>query len=490
MTKATRNLLVIMADEHRRDAMGCMGHGVVKTPNLDALAARGTVFDNAYTPSPICVPARAALATGQYVHRTGNWDSAAPYDGNPKSWMHAVRDSGAETFSFGKLHFRGTSDDNGFTHEVLPMHVHEGRGWTVGLLREEPPQYDATQGLAADVGAGETEYSAYDRAVTRQVESWLASCDSTTKPWAAFVSLVTPHYPLCAPQEFLDLYDDVEIPEPIGHGDTAAPDHPELAHLAEFYDYARHFEPDGVSKAQAAYFALVSFMDDCVGRVLAALRTSGQEDDTLIIYVSDHGEMLGDHGFWTKSVMFEGSVGVPMILAGPQIPAGHRVQTPASLVDIAPTAAGLFGDTAFQDGLPGESLVDLAGAPDRPDRTVLSEYHDGGSSTGSFMVRWDRWKYIHYAGMRPQLFDLAADPCECCDLGESSQAEYVTSRDEGLRRLTEICDPESVNHSAFQDQRRRIAELGGPEACRAQAFGHTPAPQTGDAHPLANNSGG
>ena len=475
MTGAARNLLVIVADEHRRDAMGCMGHPLVKTPNLDALARRGTLFENAYSPSPICVPARAALATGQYVHRTGHWDSAAPYSGTPPSWMHAVRDSGVDMQSFGKLHFRSNADDNGFSREVLPMHVHEGRGWTFGLLREDSPDYDATKGLAADVGPGESEYSAYDRAVTRRAKAWLAERGSSAAPWAAFVSLVTPHYPLRAPQEFHDLYAAADIPEPIGT--AQAPDHPELAQLAEFYDYNRHFEGDGIAKARLAYFALVSFMDDCVGQMLDALRASGQEDDTLIVYVSDHGEMLGDHGFWTKSVMYEGSVGVPMLMAGPSVPQGHRVGTAVSLLDVASTATSMFGVGDLDGALPGRSLVDLALEGDDTDRTVMSEYHDGGSSTGSFMLRWGNWKYVYYAGMEPQLFDLTVDPEELCDLGSSSEAVHVAARAEGLRRLNEICDPEAVNRRVFDDQRRRIADLGGPSACRAQAFGHTPAPE-------------
>lgn len=471
-----KNLLVIISDEHRRDALGCMGHAVAKTPNLDALAAGGTIFENAYTPSPICVPARAALATGQYVHRTGHWDSAAPYSGDTKSWMHAVRDSGAEMMSFGKLHFRSEDDDNGFSQEVLPMHVVGGRGWTVGLLREEPPVYDGTREFSEDVGGGETEYSRYDRAVTEAAEKWLAQRQGTEAPWGAFVSFVTPHYPLRAPQEFLDLYANDQIPIPIAYDEDARSGHPELKHLARFYDYDAYFDTEGMIAARTAYFALVSFMDACVGRVIAALEKSGQAQDTLIIYVSDHGEMLGDHGLWTKSVMYEASVGVPMILAGPGIPQGHRVRTPASLIDIAPTALDVFDVGSRHSTLPGQSLKYLAQKPDEPDRTIFSEYHDGGSSTGSFMVRFGRWKYIHYVAMRPQLFDLSLDPQERKDLGLSQIPDHVAARKEGHERLKRICDPEDVNRRVFDNQRDRISALGGTDACRRLAFGHTPAP--------------
>ncbi|MEZ5775413.1 MAG: sulfatase-like hydrolase/transferase [Hyphomicrobiaceae bacterium] len=473
---APPNLLVIVSDEHRRDAMGAMGHGVVRTPHLDRLAAEGTLFTNAVTPSPMCVPARAALATGRHIHATGHWDSAAPYDGTPRSWMHALRDRGAEVVSFGKLHFRSGEDDNGFTREVLPMHVVGGHGWTIGLLREDPPPFAGAAELAADIGAGETEYSRYDRRIAAEAADWLAARRPDAGPWAAFVSFVTPHYPLRAPAEFLALYDAARMPLPHAASPDELSDHPEIRRLAGFYDYQRHFTGTSLKEGIAAYFALVSFMDACVGSLLAALDASGLGGQTHVLYISDHGELLGDHGLWTKQVMYEASLGVPMILKGPGIPAGRRVGTPVSLIDVAPTAAGLFG--AGMEGLPGRPLTDLAREPDDPGRTAFSEYHDGGSSTGTFMVRWSHWKYVHYVGLPPQLFDLAADPGEVRDLGRDASEAAVAARAEGLRRLHAICDPEKVSAAAFADQHRRIEALGGREACRRADFGHTPAPLT------------
>ena len=143
------NFLVIISDEHRKDALGCAGHPLVHTPHLDRLAARGTRFTNAYTSSPMCVPTRAALACGDHVHRTGFWDSATPYDGSAATWMHRVRDAGHEMVSIGKLHFRSGEDDNGFSEEILPMHVVGGVGWMAALLREDPPAYDAAADLRA-----------------------------------------------------------------------------------------------------------------------------------------------------------------------------------------------------------------------------------------------------------------------------------------------------------------------------------------------------
>ncbi|MGI9391389.1 MAG: sulfatase-like hydrolase/transferase [Boseongicola sp.] len=471
-----KNLLIIMSDEHRRDAMGLMGNPPIQTPHLDALGAGGAVFKNAYTPSPMCVPARAAIACGDYVHRIRYWDSATPYDGRRPSWMHALRDAGVEVVSIGKLHFRSTDDDNGFSREILSMHVVDGVGWPPGLLRKSPPAYDAAEELARDVGTGESDYTRYDRAVTQAAVNWLTNQARKSERWAAFVSLVSPHYPLTAPESFAALYDPASIDPPIAHAKGARPRHAELDRIAAFYDYDRYFDKEGVLRARAAYYGLVSFMDACVGQILSALKVSGQANETLVVYVSDHGDMLGDHGFWTKQVMYEGSAGVPMILSGPCVKAGRRVSTAVSLLDLAPTATEAVAGEAW-DG-PGNSLIAIASDDNNPDRTVFSEYHDGGSTTGTFMVRWRNWKYVHYVSEAPQLFDLVKDPRELNDLGCSEATTAREARAEGEKRLRLICDPDAVNERCFQDQERRIEELGGEAACRGlRAFNHTPAPK-------------
>ena len=475
------NLLVIISDEHRKDTMGCVGHPWVKTPNLDQLASRGTLFTNAYTPSPMCVPTRAALACGDHVHKAGYWDSATPYDGKVRSWMAHLREQQVETTSIGKLHFRSSSDDNGFTEELLPMHVVGGVGWAVALLRKNSPDYTQAEELAADVGIGTSTYTDYDRDITSAAEDWLHRRESSDKPWAAFVSLVSPHYPLTCPEEYYQLYNPAELDLPIGYGLKSQPDHTELKNVAGFFDYDRYFDEQKTREAIAAYYGLTSFMDNCVGRILNALERSGQSNDTVVVYVSDHGDMLGDQGFWTKQVMYEQSAGVPMIAAGPGIPVGHKVSTATTLLDIAATSIDVTGVKQDKQSraLPGLSLRTIANSKDDPERTVLSEYHDGGSTTGTFMIRWQHWKYIYYVGHEPQLFNLQTDPDELTNLADkrTDHPDVEQALLEGERRLRAICDPESVNTRCFNDQKNRIAELGGEEACiNAYVFNHTPTP--------------
>ncbi|MDE0112618.1 MAG: sulfatase-like hydrolase/transferase, partial [Albidovulum sp.] len=475
------NFLIIISDEHRRDAMGCAGHPVVKTPNLDKLAARGTIFENAYTPSPICVPARASIACGDYVHNIGCWDSATPYCGTPRGWMHNLRDKGIEVTSIGKLHFRSTEDDNGFSREILPMHVAGGIGWPRGLLREDPPEFELAAELAANVGAGTSSYTNYDLAITEAACDWLLARGESDLPWATFVSLVSPHYPLIAPQEFYDLYDTGSVDYPVAYDHAQRPRHSELKYIARFFDYDRHFDQRKLREAKVAYYGLISFMDDCVGRILSALDRSGQADDTVVIYVSDHGDMMGDLGFWTKQVMYEASAGVPMILAGPEVPEGKRVRTATSLVELAATAVDVTGiwDEAAAELYKGRSLRSIAKEDNDLNRTVFSEYHDGGSTTGTFMVRWKSWKLVCYVGREAQLFNLAQDPHELRNLAldHANDPVVLAALREGESRLRAICDPEEVNSRCFADQERKIAQLGGVDACKNSfSFNHTPVP--------------
>ena len=200
------NLLFILSDEHQRDLSGCYGSSVAKTPNLDRLAASGTRFDNAYTPCPICVPARTSLATGRYVYQTGSWDNAHPYRGEIPSWGHRLR--GHRVDSIGKLHYRDSRDNNGFSNEILPMHVLDGIGDLLGLIRNPPAERGNMVALARDSGPGESHYNEYDREIAAASAAWIKkrATEAHDKPWVLFVSFVRPHFPLIPPPEFFSLY--------------------------------------------------------------------------------------------------------------------------------------------------------------------------------------------------------------------------------------------------------------------------------------------
>ena len=168
------NLLFILSDEHNKRVTGCYGHPMIRTPNLDALAARGTRFTSAYTNCPICVPARASFATGRYVHETRCWDNAIAYGGEPASWGQRLREQGHYAASIGKLHYRESKPEaNGFDEEILPLHIVNGVGDLLGLIRDELPRRPGSLKLGPEAGPGESEYTRYDRSIADETVKWL-----------------------------------------------------------------------------------------------------------------------------------------------------------------------------------------------------------------------------------------------------------------------------------------------------------------------------
>ncbi len=472
--RAPTNVIVIMTDEMRRDCVGAYGNPHIKTPNIDALAARGIRYDAAYTPSPICVPARAAIATGRYVHETGCWANAQPYCGTPDSWHHALRDNGSDVASIGKLHFRSTQDDNGFTQEINPLHVVNGQGWIHGLLRDEMDLFDAS-GFAANIGPGDDDYTRFDEAVCDKTVDWLNTRDPDSEtPWGLYVSFLRPHYPLTCPQEFYDLYDPETLPMPRPMIEGSSADHPILEGMREACDYDAPFNDDTRRIAIASYYGLCSFVDALVGRITKTLEETGLDQTTTIIFTSDHGECLGDRGFWTKMVMYDEATTVPLIVAQPNAKP-ETCATPVSLIDLFPTVLDLAGVSlpAEQQPKHARSLLKTAQTP-TPNRAILSEYHDYGARTGMFMLRRDNWKLVYYPEYPAQLFDLQTDPGEENDLGGSkAHASILTDLLDAMR---EIMDPDKTNERAFKDQADRIAELGGREAIKnMENYDHTPA---------------
>lgn len=470
-----RNMLFILSDEHNRKIAGAYGHPFIETPNIDALAAQGTTFDAAYTNCPICVPARASLATGRPVHETGYWDNAHPYDGRIESWHGRLRAAGVDVVSIGKLHFRG-GDDYGFSEELMPLHVVGGKGDLKGLLRTELPPNPGTPALAARAGRGVSSYFEYDGRIAERAVQWLGDRAKArgAPPFVLFVSLVMPHFPMMAPPAYYDRYAGYSLSK-LRTGIDAPPpdDHPTLARMRAFFDYDDHFERPRRAVALRAYFGMVTRVDEIVGDLLRVLDATGLSASTRVLYTSDHGDNLGNRGLWGKSVMYEDSVALPMILSGAGIPKGKRRATPVALTDIAPTmldACGLKADP----GLPGRSLITIANEPDR-DRPILAEYHAAGSDTGQFMLRLGRWKLIYFVGAPPQLFDLAEDPDERRDLGRAPEHQATISR--LTRELRQLCDPEAINARAFADQQRLIEANGGREGIlKTVDIPFTPAP--------------
>jgi choline-sulfatase len=478
-----QNVLVLMSDEHNPKFLGCAGHPFIETPHLDRLAARGTRFDSAYTCSPICVPARAAFATGRYVHEVGFWDNADAYDGSLPSWHHVLRQAGHRVASIGKLHFRGRpGDDHGWSEEILPMHIIDGIGDVKGLVRDNIPVRKGGDKMAKLAGPGESTYTQYDGQIAKAACQWLEhrAGQKDPKPWTLFVSMVAPHFPLTAPQRWFDHYAAMDLPWPKLYAKHERPHHPFTDEYARVVDYDSHFQSKAdVQRALAGYCGLVSFMDEQMGRVLDALERLGLAQNTLVIYTSDHGDNLGARGLWGKSTLYEESAGVPLILAGASVAAGAVVREPVSHVDISATILKAAGAPELPQAS-GHCLVDLAcgGVPSRP---VLSEYHAIGSTGGATMLRTGRWKYCHYTDHPPQLFDLELDPEELNDL--AADPGHAERLHQCHSLLLQHLDPHEVDRRAKARQAQLLMGYGGREAALARGdLGFTPAPGTAAAY--------
>ena len=470
------NLLIIMSDEHQARALGSAGHPLVQTPNLDALAARGLRFTRASTPSPICVPAHASFATGRHVHELRLWDNAMPYAGQVPGWGHALQAAGVPVESIGKLHYRRAGDPAGFDAEHIPMMVAGGVGMVWASIRREGERVVSDERMLGEyIGPGESDYTRYDEAVTARAERWLAERAGTGRPWCLFVGFVAPHFPLVVPRPWFDLYPADRLPPVKLHPRDGHPRHPWVEAQNAFSDTESRFRDEAERlAAMSSYYGLCSFLDHNVGRVLKALEEAGGRETTTVVYTSDHGDNVGARGLWGKSNLYEEAAGVPLIMAGPGIGPGV-CETPVSLIDLSETVIEHF-EARLAGERPGRSLRAIAAEVADHDRAVFSEYHAAGAVSGAFMLRTGRWKYIHYVGFEPELFDLEADPEETASLAaDPAFADVVESLDGCLRA---ICDPEVADAQAHADQAAMIEAYGGREAAlKLGAPGATPAPE-------------
>jgi len=477
---APANMVIVLSDEHAARYAGCYGHRTVRTPHMDRLAASGTRFANAYTPCPICMPARASFATGRFPHQTGHWCNASPYAGTPASWGHRLQAAGRPVISIGKLHYRNEELSTGFDEQRMPMHAVAGIGDLLGALRQEGPLPPRRKShvVADEIGAGESSYTRYDRAIAAEAVSWIET-EAVTKdePWLLYLGFVAPHFPLIAPREFYDLYPVETMPLPKAYRPEDWPRHPWFDEFRKAYITDSFFDDDKRRIATAAYFGLCSLMDHHLGLIMAALQRTGLAGSTRLVYVSDHGDNLGVRGLWQKSNFYEESAHIPLIMAGPGIAAGKTVKTPVSLVDFFPTiieSMGIAPDPADAE-LPGRSLFKTIAAPDDDRRTVFGEYHAAGAISGAYMLRRGPWKYIHYAHYPAQLFHLESDPEELKDLAGDPTHRRVVGEFE--RELRSLLDPEATDARAKADQAAIIAQHGGRDAViKRGSFGATPPP--------------
>lgn len=483
MREQRPNVLFILGESHAPDLLGARGNAFIRTPNLDRLAKRGALFGNAYCASPLCVPARAALATGRFPHETGYWDSSMAFDGRVEGWVSRLRDVGYDTAGIGKMHYRRDDDDYGFNTFTETMHIADGVGDLIGSLRycNQEPTYEGLWRLwTSRYGAGDSDpYRQYDERIVSEAVDWLAGgATSSGAPWALSVHFIAAHAPFIVPQEYLDLYDPDQVPDPVCFDASERPDHPSIAHLRRILHHEEGVTLDHVRKVRAAYFATISYLDHLVGRLLDSLDELGLTDTTQVIYTSDHGFSCGDHYIFGLFHLMEESVKVPLIMAGPGISRGAVIDTPVSHVDLSPTIMEICGVSLPDDkrATGAESLRPLASGEAQDHGPVFAEYHGCCTSSGGFVLRDGPMKLIYFVDMEPQLFDLSTDPGEARDLGLDNK--YEATLGEMIGKLGAVVDPEIADNAAKDAQRRLIERHGGKDAVIRDkgGFSHSPPP--------------
>ncbi len=453
------NILVICSDQHHPAFSGYRGHSFVKTPSLDRLAAEGTAFTRAYCNSPVCTPSRMSFITGRYVHQIDSWMIGVPLDPLEMTWPRRLDRAGIPATMLGKMDFCGSYQDGGFTDYKI---MERRPAWPVyprntpfaarlkGYTRPDKRRHLLNAGVRqqptdGDYHTHDDRYGFYDHDCI--VRDWALEYlrdkgkDNTSGPWALYVGLLFPHWPYCVPRRYYDMYypENLDLPNDAHFPNETL--HPALRHFQTALDLGEISE-DTLRRTIAAYQGMITCMDEMIGQILDELEAQGLRDNTCIIYTSDHGESLGDHGLFYKQCSYEGSVGVPLIVQGPGIAGGKRVDHPVTLVDLYPTVMDVAGLETELDR-PGVSWLPLIRGDNhhRPDY-AFSEFHGNFFRHDWYMLVRGDYKYTYYVKERPSLFDVTADAKENHDLAGDARYASVLKEFEGL--LRSVIDPEQV----------------------------------------------
>ena len=423
------NILILMVDQLTGTLFDDGPAGFLHAPNLRKLAARSVRFGNAYTASPLCAPARAAFMSGALPHRTRVYDNAAEFASDIPTYAHHLRRAGYQTALSGKMHFVGPDQMHGFEERLTTDIYPADFGWTPDYRKpgERIDWWYHNLGSVTGAGVAETTNQLeYDDDVAHQAVQKLydLSRGLDSRPWCLTASFTHPHDPFVARRKYWDLYDGIPELEPPPTLDYAEMD-PHSKRLMDACDWqSLEISPDHIRRARQGYFANISYVDAKIGEILDTLDATRQE--AIIVFVSDHGEMLGRRGLWFKMNFFEGAARVPLMISAPGL-APHCVKAPVSTIDLTPTLCELAG-IPMDDVMPwtdGESLVALARGAERTS-PVAMEYAAEGSITPMVALRSGAWKFIHCTADPDQLFDLAADPDELENLvGDPRATEVV-----------------------------------------------------------------
>jgi len=458
---AAPNILLIMADQMAAAPLPLYG-GSARTPWLERLAQEGVVFDHAYCNSPICAPSRFSMLSGRLPTAIGAFDNASEFTASTPTLAHYLCAAGYRTILAGKMHFIGPDQLHGYEErlvtDIYPADFSWTPNWRAGPT-DKPSGISMRNVTQAGLCVRSLQMD-YDD----EVEFWAnqklydLAREPEQKPFFMTVSFSHPHPPFTIDAAHWDLYrhDDIDMPAvppiPFEQRDI----HSQWLHVSHSADQQPVSEAQ-LRNARHAYYGMISYVDDKIGRLLATLEACGMQDNTVVIVTSDHGEMLGERGMWYKQSFFEQSVRVPLVMRYPRAALkGHRVCEPVSLVDLMPSLTELAGATPdWADPIDGSSFVSLmGGASDDTERQIIAEYTDMGVIAPARMIRRGVYKFIYTHGYHDQLYNLQDDPLELRNL--AGQAELSGIEADLRCRLLDGWDPHGLHEQILASQRRRL----------------------------------
>jgi len=457
------NVLIIMTDQHRADLMTCAGRDLVPTPNIDYIASRGVRFANAYCPSPICVASRMSLLTGLYAHTTGAIDNTDGLDWRYRTIANHFAENGYLTALIGKMHFN-SAHNHGFEYYMsindwlmylgpkvqhyaneIASHPHgmhffntvndSGAGFPdiEGLWEGESPWVSNVERYSFDSMASQLEAEDHlDMFIARESVKFLQKYRE--QPFFLVTSFMKPHTPFFPPREWAEEYpvDKIEVP-PIGDITTYP------AHIQNRIKNFMRVEERNLRAARAGYLGNLAFVDTCIGYVYKELEELGLIDNTIVVYISDHGEMDGDHGLYQKFCLFEPAVRVPLIVSCPKyFPQNKVTNALTGYFALYPTLAELTGATPLkvttvidipgvQDNMDAQSFADVVRNPDLDGLPAVFCEYALKSSIPQYMIRTRRYKYNHNHGSTHELYDLENDPGEFVNLIDKPDMKKVVN---------------------------------------------------------------
>lgn len=460
ISNAKPNILLVMADQLAPQFLSAYGHRTVKTPHLDQLAGRGVVFEAAYTNSPLCAPARYSMMTGCVPSSIDAWDNAAELSAEIPTFAHYLRRLGYATCLSGKMHFCGPDQLHGFerrlTTDVYPADFSWTPNWDDP---EQRPQWFHSMDVVRQAGTClRSNNLDYDDEVTFHARRYIydRARSGGAEPFCLVVSYIHPHDPYITRPRYWELYKEEDIEPPAVGAEDAPPD-PHSQRLRRLIGMAEGVTPQQVRDARRAYYGSVSYVDDQLGELLTSLEESGFGDNTVVVFTSDHGDMLGERGLWFKMSWFEHAARVPLIVSFPAAFGPRTSPQAVSLVDLLPTLVDLASDgagLADRAETDGRSLLSQLSGGDGHDE-VFGQYMAELTTEPIFMLRRGPHKFVLGESDPPMYFDLSRDPGELNNL--AALPDYQAAVDAVVREVRNRWDAGQLKSRILASQRRRRA---------------------------------